>query len=54
MFDATNIVKINDKSKYLYNGCGIAVDEEGSWSFGNVIYFPWKIVLFGVDNSSSS
>ena len=53
MFGATNIVKYNDKSKYVYSGCGIAVDEEGSWSFGNVIYFPWNVITFVVDNSSS-
>ena len=40
------------KSKFTYNGRGIAFDEEGSRSFGND--FTRNIVMFGVDNISSS
>ena len=48
LFGATNIVKNNDKEKYVYSGYGITFDSAGSWSFaGNVI-------IFGVDNSSST
>ena len=35
------------KSKFTYNGRGIAFDGEVSWSFGNA-------VIFGGDNSSAS
>ena len=37
------------KSKFTYNGQGIAFDEKGMWSFGNE-----KVAVFGVDNASSS
>ena len=39
------------KSKFTYNGGGIAIDG-GSWSFGND--FARNVVIFGVDSSSSS
>ena len=39
------------KSKFTYNDQQIAF-EEGSWSFGND--FATNVVIFGVDNSSSS
>ena len=54
MFGATNIVKNNDKDKgkYEYSGYGIAFDGKGSWSFDDD--FAWNILIFGVDNSSSS
>ena len=32
--DSANIVKNSDKSKYVYNGYGIAFDGAGSWNFG--------------------
>ena len=44
MFGATNIGKDNDKSKYVYSGYGMAFDGKGEW----------KVVIFGLDNSSSS
>ena len=40
------------KSKFAYNGRGIAFDGEDLWSFGNE--FDRNIVIFGVANSSSS
>ena len=52
LFGATNIVKDNDKEKYVYSGCRITFDSAGSWSFGNG--FARNVVIFGVDNSSSS
>ena len=36
----------------MYSGYGIAFDGKCSWSFGNV--FAKNVVVFGVDNSSSS
>ena len=37
LFGGTNIVKINDKEKYVYSGYGIAFDGKGEWSFGNAL-----------------
>ena len=51
-FGATNIVKNSDKHKYVYSGYGVAFYEAGSWSFGN--YYLKIVIIFGVDNSSSS
>ena len=39
------------KSKFTYNGRGIAFDGEGSSSFDND--YVRNVVIFGVDNSSS-
>ena len=36
----------------MYSSYGIAFDEKGSWKFGND--FAGNVVIFGVDNSSSS
>ena len=36
----------------MYSGYGIAIDGAGPWSFGN--YFIRNVVIFGVNNSSSS
>ena len=52
MFGATNIIKNSDKEKYMYSGYGIAFDVEGEQSFG--YDYVWNVVIFGVDNSSSS
>ena len=52
MFGATNIVKISNKEKWVYSCYGIAFDGADPWNFcGN---FAWNVVIFGVDNSSSS
>ena len=51
LFGATNIVKNTDKGKYVYSGCGIALDGKGEWSFGSGYA---RNMIFGVDNSSSS
>ena len=51
-FGARNIIKNNDKIKYLYSGYGIAFHRLGSWSFGND--FAGNAETFCVDNSSSS
>ena len=52
MFGATNIIKNSDKEKYMHSGYGIAFDVEGEQSFG--YDYVWNVVIFGVDNSSSS
>ena len=52
MFGATNTVKSSDKEKYAYSGYGTAFDGKGSWSFNDD--FAGNIIIFGVDNSSSS
>ena len=41
-----------DKSKSTYNGLGIALDGEGSWSFDND--FVRNAITFSADNSSLS
>ena len=52
LFGATNIVKNSDKEKCVYSGYGITFDNAGSWNFGND--FARNVIIFGVDNSSSS
>ena len=52
LFDATNIVKSSDKEKWVYSGYGIAFDVADSWNFDND--FARNVIIFGVDNSSSS
>ena len=52
MFVATNRVKNNEEENYAYSGYGIAFGWKGSWSFDNDS--TRNIVIFGVDNSSSS
>ena len=52
LFGATNIAKNSNKEKYVYIGYGIAFDGIGSWSFDSD--FARNVVIFGIDNSSSS
>ena len=52
LFRATNIVKNSDKEKNVYCGYGKTFDSAGSWSFDND--FARNVIIFGVDNSSSS
>ena len=52
MFYATSIVKNSGKGKWMYSGYQTAFDGESEWYFSN--NFAWNIVVFGVDNSSSS
>ena len=52
MFGTVKLERNTVKSKFAYNGWGIAFYGEGSWSFHND--FAGNIVIFGVDNSSSS
>ena len=52
LFGATNIVKSGNKTKWVYSGYGVAFDGAVSWSFDND--FPRNVIIFGVDNSSSS
>ena len=52
LFGATNIVKNNDKEKYVYSGHGITFDNAGSSSFDSD--FARNVIIFGLDNSSSS
>ena len=35
LFDTVKLVRKAIKSKFTYNGRGISLDGEGSWSFGN-------------------
>ena len=51
MFGATNIVKNNDRKKYMYCGYRIAFDVKESWSFADD--FARNVIIFGVDNNSS-
>ena len=46
MFGSTNIVKDNDKEKYVGSEYGIAYDEKAEWSSGN--YRARNVVIFGV------
>ena len=50
MFGSTNILKDNDKEKYLYYG--IAFDGKSSCSFNDD--FARNVIIFGVDNNSSA
>ena len=52
LFGATSKVKNNDKEKWVYSGYGITFDGASSWNFGNS--FARNVVIFGVNNSSSS
>ena len=52
LFGAANIVKNNDKEKWVWSGSGIAFDGISSWNFGND--FARNVIIFGVDNSSLS
>ena len=52
MFGATTIVKNNDSKKYMYCGYWIAFDLNESWSFADD--FARNVIIFGVDNNSSS
>ena len=40
------------KSKFIYNGQGIAFDRAGQWSYGND--FARNVIIFAVDINSSS
>ena len=51
LFGTVKLVRNKIKSKFTYNGRGIAFDGEGSWSFDDD--FARNVVIFGVDNSSS-
>ena len=50
LFGATNIIKNNDKEKYVFSGYGIVFDGKGGWSFGND--YARNVIIFGVDSSS--
>ena len=52
MFGATSAVKNIHIEKYVYSGYVITFDGRGSWSLGND--FAKNVVIFGVDNASSS
>ena len=52
MFGTVKLTRNADKSKFTYNGQGIAFDGKGYWIFDN--YTARNIAIFGVDNSSSS
>ena len=50
LFGTLRLVRNTIKSKFTYNGQGIAFDGQGSWSFGNDI--ARNGVISGVDNTS--
>ena len=50
LFGATNIVKHNFKENWVYSSSVIAFDEKCEWNFD----FAENVIIFGVDNSSSS
>ena len=50
MFGSTNIVKDNDKEKYMYSGFGIAFHGKGSLRVNHD--FGKSVTIFGIDNSS--
>ena len=52
LFGVTNIVKNDDKEKYVYSGYRIAFDGKGEQSFNN--YTGRNVIIFGVDDSSSA
>ena len=52
LFGAINKVKNSDKEKYVYSVYGVTFDSAGSWGFGND--FARNVIVFGVDNNSSS
>ena len=52
LFDTVKLTRDADKTKFAYNGQGIAFDGQGMQSFGN--YFIRNVINFGVDNTSSS
>ena len=52
MFDATTIIKNNDKEKYVCSVLGTVFDGKGEWSFG--YDYARNVVIFGFGNSSSS
>ena len=45
-------MKNSNKETYVYSGNRITFSSAGSWSFDND--FPRNVIIFGVDNSSSS
>ena len=51
LFDAMEIIKNADTSKYAYKGYGICFDERGTFSIGN-INNGRNMLIFGVDESS--
>ena len=51
-FGTVKLVRNETKSKFIYDGQGIAFDVKDSWSFDKD--FARNAVIFGVDNSSSS
>ena len=52
LFGTVKLTRNADKSKFNYNGPGIAFDAKGVWSYGND--FARNAVILGVDNTSSS
>ena len=52
LFRVTNIVKNNDKERYVYRGYRIASDGKISWSLNDD--FARDVIILRVENSSSS
>ena len=52
LFGTAKLVRNATKSQFIYNGWGIALDGEGSWSFDNDL--ARNVIIFGVDNNLSS
>ena len=49
LFGSVKLTRNTDKSKFTYNGRGIAFDGKGYWSFDNGT--AGNITNFGVDSS---
>ena len=52
LFSTDKSARNTDKSKFTYNGWGIAFDGRGMWDFGNS--FARNVLIFGIDNTSFS
>ena len=52
LFGTTGIVNNINRENYVYSGYGITFHGAGWWSFDN--YTSRNVIIFGVDNSSSS
>ena len=52
MFGPNSIVNNSEKENWVYSGIGITFHDAGSRNLGN--NFASKVVIFGIDNSSSA
>ena len=52
LFSSTNLVKNNDKYKWVYSGYGITFDAVGCWNFGNYLVRDVVFLVVGINLSS--